>query len=43
MRHGASAVAAGMRSYLVDMAKAWALEFMGERGAGVELVERHLE
>ena len=30
-------------SYLVDMAKAEALDAMGENRAAVELIERHLE
>ena len=33
----------GRVSYLVDMAKAEALDAMGENSAAVELIERHLE
>ena len=34
--------ASGLATYLVDMAKAEALDFMGDNRAAVELVERHI-
>lgn len=43
VQRGSAAVAADLRAYLVDMAKADALEFMGDGKAGLELVERHLD
>ena len=43
LRRGADKIVTGRVSYLVDMAKAEALDAMGENRAAVELIERHLE
>ena len=43
LRTVADKTVAGRVSYLVDMAKAEALDALGENRAAVELIERHLE
>ena len=43
LRTVADKTVAGQVSYLVDMAKAEALDALGENRAAVELIERHLE
>ena len=42
LRQGTGKVTAERVSYLVDMAKAEALDAMGEHQAAIELVEKHL-
>jgi hypothetical protein len=42
LRQDAVKVAVERVSYIVDMAKAEALDAMGENRAAVELIERHL-
>ena len=43
LRTVADKTVTGRVSYLVDMAKAEALDAIGENRAAVELIERHLE
>ena len=43
LRKVAEKTVAGRVSYIVDMAKAEALDALGENRAAVELIERHLE
>jgi RNase P subunit RPR2 len=43
LRQGTEKIAVERVSYLVDMAKAEALDAMGENRAAVELIERHLK
>ena len=43
LRKVADKTVTGSVSYLVDMAKAEALDALGENRAAVELMERHLE
>jgi hypothetical protein len=43
LRTVADRTVSGRVSYLVDMAKAEALDALGENRAAVELIERHLE
>ena len=43
LRQNADKIATEQVSYLVDMAKAEALDAMGENRAAVELIERHLQ
>ena len=43
LRQDADKIAVDRVSYLVDMAKAEALDAMGENRAAVELIERHLQ
>ena len=43
LRRGANRTVSGRVSYLVDMAKAEALDAMGDNRAAVDLIERHLE
>ena len=43
LRTVADKTVTGRVSYLVDMAKAEALDALGENRAAVELIERHIE
>jgi hypothetical protein len=43
LRKVAEKTVAGRVSYIVDMAKAEALDALGENRAAVELIEKHLE
>ena len=43
LRTVANKTIAGLVTYLVDMAKAEALDALGENRAAVELIEKHLE
>lgn len=43
IRHGTTKAAVQQISYLVDMARADALDAMGEDRAALEMVERYLE